>query len=62
MVPNVPKRFFFVKSPFLRSTSFRMRKKLQQLFSDKLMSCNLKIVFTSTVRVKSFFTFKNTLE
>ena len=45
MVPNVPKRNIFVKVPFLRSTSFQIRKKLQRLFSDKLTTCNLKIVF-----------------
>ena len=61
MVSNVPKRNVFVKLPFLRSTSFQIRKKLQKLFSDKLTSCNLKIVFTSPVRVKSFFTFKDML-
>ena len=61
MVPNVPKRNVFVKLPFLGSTSFQIRKKLQKLFSDKLTSCNLKIVFTSPVRVKSFFTFKDKL-
>ena len=59
VVPNVPKRNVFVKLPFLGSTSFQIRKKLQKLFSDKLTSCNLKIVFTSPVRVKSFFTFKD---
>ena len=57
VVPNVPKRNVFVKLPFLGSTSFQIRKKLQKLFRDKLTSCNLKIVFTSPVRVKSFFTF-----
>ena len=61
MVPNVPKRNFFVKLPFLRSTSFQIRKKLHKLFSDKLLSCNLIIVFTSPVRVKIFFTFKDKL-
>ena len=61
VVRNVPKRNVFVKLPFLRSTSFQIRKKLQKLFSDKLTSCNLKIVFTSPVRVKSFFTFKDRL-
>ena len=45
MVPNVPKRNVFVKVPFLGSTSFQIRKKLQKLFSDKLTTCNLKIVF-----------------
>ena len=61
VVPNVPKRNVFVKLPFLGSTSFQIRKKLQKLFSDKLTSCNLKIVLTSPVRVKTFFTFKNKL-
>ena len=59
VVSNVPKRNLFVKLPFFGSTSFQIRKKLQKLFSDKLKSCNLKIVFTSPVRVKSFFTFKD---
>ena len=57
VVPNVPKRNTFVKLSFLESTSFQVRKKLQTLFSDKLTPCNLKIVFTSPVRAKIFFTF-----
>ena len=61
VVTNVPKRNVFNKLPFLGSTSFEIRKKLQKLFSDKLTYCNLKIVFMSTVRVKSFFTFKEKL-
>ena len=61
MVPNVPKRNVFVKLPFLGSTSFQIQKKLQKLFSDKLTTCNLKIAFTSPVRVKSLFTFKDKL-
>ena len=61
MVPNVPKRNVFVKLPLLGTTSFQIQKKLQKLFSDKLTSCNLKIVFTSLVRVKSFFTLKHKL-
>ena len=61
MVSNVPKRNVFVKLPFLGSTSFQIRKKLQKLFSDKLSFRNLKVVFTSRVRVKSFFTFKDKL-
>ena len=61
MVQNAPKRNIFVKLLFLGSTSFQIRKKLQKLFSDKLTSCSLKIVFTSPVTVKSFFTFKDKL-
>ena len=60
VVPNIPKRIVFVKlPPFLGSTSFQIRKNLEKLFSDKLTSCNLKIVFTSLVRVKNVFTFKD---
>ena len=47
VVPNLHKRNVFVKLPFLGSTSFQIRKKLQKLFCDKETSCNLKIVFTS---------------
>ena len=61
VVPNVLKTNLFVKLPLLGSTSFQIRKKLQKLFSDKLTSCNLKIVFTSPVRVKSIFNFKDKL-
>ena len=61
MVLNVPKRNIFVELPFLGSTSFQIRKKLQRSFSDKLMSCNLKIVFTSLVWIKSFFPFEDKL-
>ena len=60
IVQSVPKRYVFVKLPFLGSTLFQIRKKLQNLFNDKSTSCNLKIVFTLPVRVKRFFTFKNT--
>ena len=61
MVPNVTKRSLFVRLPFLGSTSFQIWKKFQKIFCDKFTSCNLKIVFTSPVRVKSFFTFKDKL-
>ena len=52
--PNVPKTNVFVKLQLLGRNLFQIRKKPQKLFSDKLTSCNLKIVVTSPVRVKSF--------
>ena len=61
MIPNVRKRNLFVKLLFLGSTSFQIRKKLQKLISNKLTTCNLKIVLTSPVRVKRFFTLKDKL-
>ena len=61
MASIVPKRNVFAKLPFLGSTSFQIRKNLQKLLSDKLTSYNLKFIFTSPIRVKSFFTFKDKL-
>ena len=52
---------FFIKLPFLGSASFQIRKKLRKLFTEKSTSCNVKIIFTSPIRVKSFFTFKDKL-
>ena len=49
-ISNVPKKMFLLSG---RSWEL-LRKKLQKLFSDKLTPCNSKIVFTSSVRVKSF--------
>ena len=61
IVQNVPKRNISVELPFMGSTSFQIQKKFQKFFNDKLTSCNLKIVFTSPVRVKSFSTFNDKL-
>ena len=61
LAANRPKRNVFIKLPFLGGTSLQVRKKVQKLFSDKLMSCNLTIVFTPLVRVKIFVTFKDKL-
>ena len=61
IVQNAPKINVFVKLLFWGSTSFQIRKKLHKFFNDKLTSYRLKIVFMSSVRVKSFFTFKDKL-
>ena len=61
MIVNAPKRNVFIKLLFLIITSFQIVEKLKKLFSDKMMSCNLKIFFTSLVRVKNFSIFKDML-
>ena len=61
IVQSVSKRNVYVKLLFLGSASFQIQKKLKKLFTDKLTSSNLKIVFTSHVRLKSFFTLKDKL-
>ena len=58
---NILKRNVFIELPFLGRAVFQIRKKLQKLCTDNLLSCNLKIVFTSPVRVKGFFIFKDKL-
>ena len=60
-VQTKSRRNVFVKFPFLVSTLFQIWKALQKLFTDILTSCNLKIDFTSPVRVKSFLNFKDKL-
>ena len=59
IVQNVPKRI--VKLRFLGSNLFQIQRKIQKLFSDKFTCYNLKTVFSSPVRYKSFFTFKDML-
>ena len=61
IVQDVRKRNVFVKMPFLGNTSLQIRKKFQKLFNDKLTFCNLKIVFTSPDRFKSYITFQDKL-
>ena len=62
ILQDVSKRDAFVQLSFLEITLFQLRKKLQKLFTNKLTSCELKIGFTSPVRVKSFFAFKSKLQ
>ena len=49
--------FTFFKVLHLGITSFQIQKKLQKLLTDKLMSCNLKVI----LKGKSFFTLKDKL-
>ena len=58
---NLPKWNIFVELLFLGRNSFWNRKKPKKIVRSKLTSCNLKIIFTSPVRVKRFFTVKDKL-
>ena len=49
--------FTFFKVLRLGITSFQIQKKLQKLLTDKLMSCNLKVILQG----KSFFILKDKL-
>ena len=58
---NISKREAFTKLPSSGSIWFQIQNKLQQIFTAKYTSCNLKIVFVSPIRVKSFFKFMDKL-
>ena len=61
IVQNVPKRDVFPNLLFLEINSFQMWKKLQKLYIHTMRYGNLKLVFKSPVRIKSFFTFNDKL-
>ena len=61
IVHNVPERNVFAKYLCWEMLRFKFEKKLQKLFTDELTSCNIKILFKSPVRVKTFFIFKDKL-
>lgn len=52
----IPKRDVFNELMFLGSTLFQIRKKLQKLVPEILMSCNLKSCFYISNYVQDFYT------
>ena len=55
------KEIFLLSYRSWKVLRFKFEKKNRKSFSDKLTSCNLKIIFMSPIRVKSLFTFKDKL-
>ena len=56
---TVPKVEFRLVLPFLGSTSWKTKNYLRRCFSQSFPGSNLKIVFKSSKRLSSFFTFKD---
>ena len=42
-------------------SNLKLWNKIQKLFTKKIISCNLKIIFLSAIAVKGFYTFKEKL-
>ena len=58
-IHTVPKREVFMVLPFLGSLSLKIRSQLQNLFRQNFRHCNLRIIFKPSVRLSSFFRFKD---
>ena len=61
VVQNEPKRDVLLRCRFWEELCFKLERNFKKIFTDKLMSCNLKHVFTSPIRIESFFPFKDKL-
>ena len=57
-ISTVPKKDIFLVLPFLGPTSLEIRTRLRILFRKKLPFYNLRIIFRSSCRLKTFFHFK----
>ena len=55
---DVPKKEVLLVLPFLGSVSLKARTRLTKLFRKSLHCCNLKIIFKSSCRLSSLFSFK----
>ena len=60
-VHTVPKKEVVMILPFLGSTSWTVKKELTRAFRQILPFCKLKLVFKTSNRLSSFFTFKDKL-
>ena len=58
-IVTVPKIEFRLVLPFLGSTSWKTKNYLKRSFSEAFPGSNLKIIFKSSRRLSSFFTFKD---
>jgi hypothetical protein len=58
-VTTVPKRDFMIVLPFLGTTSWRTKNTLLRSFRDLLPFSNLRIIFKTSTRLSSCFTFKD---
>ena len=61
MVHTVPKKDVSIVLPFLGSISWRVKNELIKSFRDIAPFCNVKVVFKSSTKLASFFTFKDRL-
>jgi hypothetical protein len=58
-IPTVPKKEFLLVLPFLGQTSLKIKNDLLRSFRSILPFANMKIVFKTSRRLSSFFSFKD---
>ena len=60
-VHTVPRKEVTMILPFLGSTSWTVKKELSRAFKNILLFCKLKLVFKTSNRLSSFFSYKDKL-
>ena len=60
-VHTAPKKEVSIILPFLGSTSWRVKNELMRTFHDILPFCKLKIIFKTSNKLSSYFSFKDKL-
>ena len=58
-VHTVPKKEVMIVLPFLGTSSFEVKKKLDETYRKLLPFCKLKVVFKTACRMSSFFSYKD---
>ena len=61
MVHTVPKKDFLIVLPFLGSISGKVRNELMKSFKELSQAFNIKIIFKSSRKMSSFFSYKDSL-
>ena len=60
-VYTVPKKDVSIVLPYLGSISWKVKKELVNIISDCAGSCKVKVVFKSSNKLSSFFSYKDKL-
>ena len=58
-VHTVPKKEVTIILPFLGTSSYNVKKKLEETYSKLLPICKLRIIFKTSCRMSSFFSYKD---
>ena len=58
---TVPKKDCLIVLPYLGRISLQIRSKLNKVFKEFMPYCNLRIVYNSNCRLKTFFRFKDSI-
>ena len=59
--PPPPKKDCLIVLPYLGRISLQIRSKLNKVFKEFMPYCNLRIVYNSNCRLKTFFRFKDSI-